>query len=570
MGLCGSLFAQTTNLTLTALETNGAPIKNTEIKLVEIETRKEVSKTTNAEGKVKFTLDFGSTWQIQLRDIKHYYMWQVEMPSRGTRNRTMDLVYNTEKYERSLRPPVDREALNLKVVEQSVTASDKPDDETTVYTIILLRKDNRPLGNFPVQMTNYDLKTTFSAVTNAKGEARFRIPRGREYEIDIEGINSYKFANISDRKNIQGVKRFLFEPMNFTEKTVNDTVLQELDRQTNGTSGRYFLTATFKERNTGKKLLNQTVVISALEDGTSYSAKTDAEGKAKFMLPKGKHYIFRQKMFENFYYETEVCDLSRHYGVGKGNRPVYVMPSTELPNLPKGFKLLQPDPTLDWNTFFEGQNIKVSGLTNLSTPYYARNHVAFIDEANIVDIDRGFLITSGSFMNAFGPNDSPGASALNSLYKATNLPKSMVKQGEDAFDPCFLSLEVTPEHGTLELSYVFASEEYPEYPEFDDAFGIFIEGAGFDEDKNQAMVPGTATFMTVTQLLSPKYQSQMINNEIESNPSFLNWQYDGFTQKITRSFQVTPGQTYRVKLVVLDRLDGIYDTGVFVGMRSVK
>lgn len=129
-------------------------------------------------------------------------------------------------------------------------------------------------------------------------------------------------------------------------------------------------------------------------------------------------------------------------------------------------------------------------------------------------------------------------------------------------------MEVTPAYSTLEITYVFASEEYPEYPNFDDAFGIFIEGGDFDPEQNQAILPGTNTTLSVTQLLSPTHQAQMIDNSNSTKASFTNWQYDGFTPALTRSFSVTPGQSYTLKFVILDRLDAIYDTGVFVGFRS--
>ena len=437
------LHAQTNNLSLIVKEKSGEPISNTEVRLVEIETRKELVKKTDAEGKVEFVLTFGKTWQIQVREIRNNYLWQVEMPERGTRNKTKTIIYDLKKYERSLIPPVNRALLNIQVVERTLPPSAKPDQDSAIYTVKLKNLKESPVSNFPVQLTQLEDRVSYRTKTNAKGEAKFKIPNGREYEIDVEGMNGFKYITVPNRPNYRGNKWFLFEPMNFTEKVVSDTLLQELGNPETGTSSRHFLTATFKERNSGRLLANQTLTISALEDGTCYRATTNTEGKAQFMLPKGKHYIYSQTLFADPFgestitYETLVADLSRLVGIGKSNRTVFVMPVDELPKLPKGFQIVNPDPAKNWSDFFKGYGVQLENLQNLSTPYYARNHAAFIDEEGLVGIDRGFLMTTGSFLNAFGPNDSPGASAVHSYYKATNLPKSIVKKGKMPLIPVF-------------------------------------------------------------------------------------------------------------------------------------
>ena len=555
----------TVNLNLLAIEKNGAPIPNTDIHLVEIESRKVLTQKTDAKGRTTFKLTFGSTWQIQLRDIKDYYQWQVEMPESGARRINQKIVYNQEKYQRSLRPPVDRKTLLIKIVKQSVSMQEKTEKDLCLYTLNIKKKNGQPLQRFSVQLTNYSTLTSYLGTTNAAGIVKFKLPMGLEYEVDLEGINEYKHFRVPVRPFGVLNQTITFEPMNFEEKVVKGCIIQDLKGITQGTSARNYCSLTFRERNTGHLRANETVTIEAMEDGMKYQATTDAEGIARFMLPKGKHYLYRQQIFENFHHEVMAIDLSRAFGIGKSSRTVFVLPSTETLDIPEGFKVLQTAKGIDWNDFFKDMNVKVEDFQNLSTPYYARNHLSFIDENNLVGIDRGFLMTTGSFLNAFGPNDSPGASQLNSVYKATNLPAAIDRPGQEIYDPCYLKMKITPEFSTLELSYVFASEEYPEYPLYDDAFGIFLFGGEFNGSENLALIPGTETGISVTPLIE---SNGFIDNTDESKASFLNWQYDGFSTKITQRFTVTPGETYEIKFIAYDLKDGIYDTGVFVGFKS--
>lgn len=548
---------------------NGRPMANTNIKMVEIETRKELVQKTNVKGEATFDLTFGDTWQIQIKEIKDYYMWQVEMPKKGNHKSTRKIVYNMEKYERSLRPPVDREALGLEEITQKISPREKPDAENVLFRVRLKRRNGRPLVKFPVQMTNYEQKKIYQAITNAHGEAKFKLPKGKEYEIDLEGINEYTYVRIPNKSGYNGVRSLTFEPINFTEEVINDTIVQKIDHIENGTSGRHFLTVIFREIGSSTPYANKAVTITAMEDGTCYRAITNDQGEAKFMLPKGKHYIHRQiipNFFGDLYNESLVKDLTRAFGVGKSRKTIKIQPIPNIPDIPKGFNILMTNEEFDFSNFFASEGVKVSGFKNLSTPYYARNHLLFTDEENLVDIDKGFLITNGSFLNAFGPNDSQGKSQWNANYHATNLPKAMNNVQFQSYDPCYLVMNVVPEKSKLELSYVFASEEYPEYPTFDDAFGVFINGEGFDPEKNQALIANTDRTVSIVQMLEG--EDLFINNSDSTKKSFLNWQYDGFSPKYTRVFDVTPGETYTIMLVITDSRDGIYDSGAFVGFKS--
>jgi gliding motility-associated-like protein len=191
----------------------------------------------------------------------------------------------------------------------------------------------------------------------------------------------------------------------------------------------------------------------------------------------------------------------------------------------------------------------------------------FLGSTNI-GIDEGVILTSGLASNAIGPNNSgskgkdhgnPGDSDLFAL------------SGNSSHDACILEFDFVPQSSVVQFSYVFASEEYPEYAggNVNDAFGFFISGPGIsgtfsNSSKNIAVVPFTSppvyvSINTINHFTNAAYYVTNTQQTI---------QYDGFTVELIASAQVVPCSTYHIKLAVGDGGDGIYDSGVFLEKNS--
>ena len=153
-----------------------------------------------------------------------------------------------------------------------------------------------------------------------------------------------------------------------------------------------------------------------------------------------------------------------------------------------------------------------------------------------------------------------------------------------AYDACSLQFDVTPAGDTLSFSYVFASEEYPDFvcSEFDDVFGFFISGpnpsGGNYSTQNIALIPGTNIPVSINTVnpgvagidgdgscQSLAYSSDYIDN---SNGNTI--VYDGMTVVFTASIPVVPCQVYHLKLAIEDVGDGSYDSGVFIEANSLS
>jgi hypothetical protein len=115
---------------------------------------------------------------------------------------------------------------------------------------------------------------------------------------------------------------------------------------------------------------------------------------------------------------------------------------------------------------------------------------------------------------------------------------------------------VVPTGKTLNVKYVFASEEYPEYvnSSFNDVMAVRVAG------KNCALVPGTnqaVAINTINHLTNSKYY---VNNS--TGAAGYGTTMDGLTVPLTCSVPVTPGEPVTVEIAVADTSDRIFDSAV--------
>lgn len=190
-----------------------------------------------------------------------------------------------------------------------------------------------------------------------------------------------------------------------------------------------------------------------------------------------------------------------------------------------------------------------------------------------VGMSQGIVLTSGDAQLVAGPNNigsqgldnfAPGNAQLNTLANATT------------YDACTLEFDMEVLSDSVEFRYVFGSEEYLEWVNsgFNDAFAFFISGPGITGQQNIALIPGTATPVTidnVNNISNPQYyidNGTGFNAPYNSSPYYI--QYDGFTTVLTaKKTGLQPCQVYHLQLTIADAGDGIYDSGVFLEANSL-
>lgn len=217
----------------------------------------------------------------------------------------------------------------------------------------------------------------------------------------------------------------------------------------------------------------------------------------------------------------------------------------------------------------------------------------FTNGENDIGISRGIVMTTGRAVT-LGGGVGVDASGTTDASEATNSSAddpdlaSLVSAGFSINDVCKYTIEFIPTNDTLQFTYSFASEEYPDYvcSDFNDVFGFFISGPGINGTlqnggENIALIPGTSRPVTINNVNSGQVGlagtvqncagaagslafSQFYNsNQTASFPV-----YNGYTDVFVAQAIVMPCSLYTIKLVIADASDQQLDSGVFLEAKS--
>lgn len=196
----------------------------------------------------------------------------------------------------------------------------------------------------------------------------------------------------------------------------------------------------------------------------------------------------------------------------------------------------------------------------------------------VAGFDRGVILTNGKAANAVGPNFSRHSEQDNGIDTVDARFADYVNQltnGKPAFDTSILAFSFKPEVDVIQLRFVFASEEYPEFvlKGFHDTFGVFVNGV------NYARVPGTDNYIAGTgevisiDTINPvTHEEYFVDNATRPHAPYgpLDIEYDGLTTVITLTIPVLAGQDNEMALVIADVNDNLLDSAVFVQADSLN
>jgi gliding motility-associated-like protein len=214
-----------------------------------------------------------------------------------------------------------------------------------------------------------------------------------------------------------------------------------------------------------------------------------------------------------------------------------------------------------------GSSMTVSNIV-LNCPSNAYGTFANGNTTNM-GITNGIILTTGSATNAIGPNNSTSAGTCNG--NNLNDPQLQSLDPLATHDPCILEFDIIPQCNTLQIRFVFGSEEYPEFVSsgFNDAFGFWLTGPGpacqsnYYNNTNVATLPNNTTIVSIDNVNQNTNSAYFVPNQ---NGATI--QYDGFTTVLTRTVSLCPCQTYHWKIAIADAGDCVYDSGVFIDFLS--
>lgn len=228
------------------------------------------------------------------------------------------------------------------------------------------------------------------------------------------------------------------------------------------------------------------------------------------------------------------------------------------------------------------QNTLVGPGVQVSNVFYsgAGGAIGRFNSANAnVGIPEGIIITTGTInagpQGPHGPNDKPNAGIDNGAGGYG--PLSNLVGGTPTYNAAILEFDFVPQSDTVRFSYVFGSEEYPEFvgSQFNDVFAFFITGPGLNPaGENMAIIPGTNQPVTINNVNAGTNPQWFVNNgdgntaPFNASPTFI--QYDGFTKPLEAVSRVQCGQTYHLIIAIADVGDPIYDSGIFLAANSLS
>ncbi len=204
---------------------------------------------------------------------------------------------------------------------------------------------------------------------------------------------------------------------------------------------------------------------------------------------------------------------------------------------------------------FIGGGAQVSNLTYSGFP----RAIGYFDgtKSNI-GINEGVLLTTGWVGYAVGPNTADDITFASLSGPDTDLEQLV---GARTFDATVLQFDFLPYQDSVTFEYVFGSDEYTEYvgSPFNDVFAFFISGPGITGKQNIALIPGTGIPVSINNVNHILNTAYYVNNY-----AGMTIEYDGFTRVLKAKANVTPCETYRLKLAIADVSDPFLDSGVFL------
>ncbi|MBX7182597.1 MAG: choice-of-anchor L domain-containing protein [Bacteroidia bacterium] len=207
-------------------------------------------------------------------------------------------------------------------------------------------------------------------------------------------------------------------------------------------------------------------------------------------------------------------------------------------------------------------NTLLGGCVTASNIVYTGSPISigtFTNGSSIIGFNSGVVMTSGAAAYSVGPNNSGNRSASNFENGDNDLNTLLNTFTNDA---CVIEFDFLPLSDTVRFTYVWGSEEYPEYVNsgYNDVFAFYLSGGPSNlPPTNIALIPGTSTPVSIDNVNQFTNSSFYINNA-----GGQGLQYDGYTVPLEAVAAVVPCQSYHIKLVVADVGDYIYDSAVFL------
>lgn len=196
----------------------------------------------------------------------------------------------------------------------------------------------------------------------------------------------------------------------------------------------------------------------------------------------------------------------------------------------------------------------------------------FSGNGSLFPLDSGLIIASGKVIHMVGPNssgsystniDDAGSDSDLTLLNGTSI---------SIYDEQILEFDFIPAGDIVEFRFVFASDEYEEYfcSSYNDKFGFILSGPGISGPYSNGgeniakLADGTIVSINT---VGPE-NCGGVNNSGFYSEIYQGTEFDGSTIVLTATAAVQACETYHIRILINDKGDSQYDSGVFLEANS--
>lgn len=231
---------------------------------------------------------------------------------------------------------------------------------------------------------------------------------------------------------------------------------------------------------------------------------------------------------------------------------------------------------------FENSCVSITNInSSTGTNFGDANGIGYFDRNGATfPFDNGIVLSTGNANFASGPisysTNSVGGNSWLGDPDVQVVMSAVSGSPQTARNASFIQFDFVPFQNTISFDFLFASNEYGFYQcDFSDTFIFLLTNLNTGVTTNIAVVPSTSTPISVVSIRDQIYNSDCssvnqsyFGNYYLNDPTNAPINFYGTTVPLTAIGNVVPGQAYRIKLAIADRLDTLLDSAVFINGSS--
>lgn len=297
------------------------PLTNISISAFETTTFKIVNGLTNIEGKIQLELNNGREWVLSVGEIKKCI--NISAVQFNTVEMNEIYIYDLEGYSRKKEQDINRTNKDFEIILQSNNRETAFNEPNCMLIIKMKHPNGSILKNINVDIVNVKDSIIYRSQTNDKGESYFILPNKNKYDIDINEFKNYTFSDFGE-EYVERPLTIEFAPTNVNEQLKNDTIYQYVLKTDLPSSSR----AHIKINVSGGKRNgnNETIFLRQLKTGKVFSAKSNSDGSAYFLVPNNHIYM----VDFNYQKDVDAVNLMNAKPMTRGEISVYYSPDPRL------------------------------------------------------------------------------------------------------------------------------------------------------------------------------------------------------------------------------------------------